>query len=434
MTLSPRRWLVVILIASVILRLGAALALGNEVVELPGTFDQLSYHRLALRVIGGHGFSFGEQWWPITAANAPTAHWSFLYTLYLAAVYTLFGPHPLAARLIQATLVGLLLPWITYQLGRQVFDEKVALVAAGIAGGYLYFVYYAGTLMTESFYIIALLTSFYLAIRLARRDPEETNRRAIFQLALAFGLSLGCAALLRQLSLLFFPFLYLWVWWAGRAQGQKRLIPALTLSTLVVGLMILPFTLYNYARFERFVLLNTNSGYAFFWGNHPIYGTQFVPILTPEMGSYQDLIPAELHHLDEAALDQALLQRGLQFILDDPLRYGLLSLSRIPAYFMFWYSSDSGLVSNISRIFSFGITWPFMLLGLLLAPQARQMQAKLTLHSPAMLLLLFAAIYTAIHLLTWALIRYRLPVDAVLIPFAALALVWLWERFGPSRP
>jgi hypothetical protein len=32
------------------------------------------------------------------------------------------------------------------------------------------------------------------------------------------------------------------------------------------------------------------------------------------------------------------------------------------------------------------------------------------------------AVYTLIHLLTWALIRYRLPVDSVLVLFAAIAL------------
>jgi hypothetical protein len=46
------------------------------------------------------------------------------------------------------------------------------------------------------------------------------------------------------------------------------------------------------------------------------------------------------------------------------------------------------------------------------------------------LLILFALVYTAIHLLTWALIRYRLPVDAVLITFAALAIYRLFQ----SRP
>jgi hypothetical protein len=37
-------------------------------------------------------------------------------------------------------------------------------------------------------------------------------------------------------------------------------------------------------------------------------------------------------------------------------------------------------------------------------------------------------IYTTIHLLTWTLVRYRLPVDAILIIFAGLALVELARR------
>jgi hypothetical protein len=38
------------------------------------------------------------------------------------------------------------------------------------------------------------------------------------------------------------------------------------------------------------------------------------------------------------------------------------------------------------------------------------------------------AFYTLLHILTWAMIRYRLPVDAVLVIFAALALVNLARR------
>ena len=216
---------------------------------------------------------------------------------------------------------------------------------------------------------------------------------------------------------------------AGRDRLKSVLYPIIA-SSVVVIFMILPFTAYNYARFDRFVLLNTNSGYAFFWGNHPIYGTHFVPILTPEMGSYQDLIPPELRNLDEAALDQELMRRGLQIVIDDPGRYLLLSLSRIPAYFMFWPSADSGVISNISRVLSFGLLWPFMLYGLvrsLVNPFT-----KLSISSPVVLLILFIIVYSAIHLLSWALIRYRLPVDAVAILFAGVAfqdiLNWVYRR------
>jgi hypothetical protein len=41
---------------------------------------------------------------------------------------------------------------------------------------------------------------------------------------------------------------------------------------------------------------------------------------------------------------------------------------------------------------------------------------------------LFIVVYTALHLLTWALTRYRLPVDAILIVFAGFAIVQLYNR------
>ena len=118
---KQNRWLIGILILSVVFRVAAALYLGDKVVDLPGTNDQISYNTLAIRVLGGHGFSFGETWWPITKPNAPTAHWSFLYTFYLVGVYLVFGQHPLVARLIQAVLVGLLQPFLAYQIGRRIF-------------------------------------------------------------------------------------------------------------------------------------------------------------------------------------------------------------------------------------------------------------------------------------------------------------------------
>jgi hypothetical protein len=36
--------------------------------------------------------------------------------------------------------------------------------------------------------------------------------------------------------------------------------------------------------------------------------------------------------------------------------------------------------------------------------------------------------YSLLHVLTWAMTRYRLPVDAVAIVFAAVGMVDLWGR------
>ena len=446
--------LVAILLLSAVLRVAAAIYLGDKIVDLPGTADQISYHTLALRVLHGHGFAFDQPWWPLTAEDAPTAHWSYLYTLYLVAVYAIFGPHPLAARLIQAIIVGLLHPYLVYRIADRIFSpfpyqgeasggaqsspiKVVPLLAAGITAVYIYFVYYTATLMTEPFYITAILAALYLTITLADRLSELGRQRTEIRarkLQIALGLTLAVAGLMRQLFLIFIPFLCLWLGISVFERcPRRRLFASVSISLAIVVLAILPFTAYNYSRFGRFVLLNTNAGYAFFWANHPIYGTDFVAILPPKGPSYQELIPSELRHLDEAALDQALLREGLRFVVEDPLRYALLSLSRVKDYFKFWPSPDSGFLSNLARVMSFGVLLPFMLYGLLLSiwhslflprnpqPGACNLQA-------ATLLYLFIAVYTAIHLLSWALIRYRLPVDAVLIIFAAYGLTNLGRR------
>lgn len=438
-------YLASILVISVVLRLVAAVYLGNTVEMLPGTADQISYHTLALRLLDGHGLTFDRFWWPYTQAGAQTGMWSYLYTLYLAAVYTLFGPNPLIARLIQAVIVGLLHPTLAYLLGQRLFGERIGLWAAVITAIYVYFIYYTATLMTEPFYITGILASLYLLLPLSTAAPREERRLALF-----LGLTLAGTILLRQLFLLLVPFFLAWFWYiryqqtrrlAGRGHAphtSRRLRTSLSyffasrraplLPTVIVvamiGLLIAPFTLYNYLRFERFVLLNTNAGYAFFWANHPIYGTQFEGILPAELGTYTDLIPEELRHLDEAALEDALMQRGLQFVTDDPVRYGLLSLSRIPVYFMFWPSAESGTLSNISRVASFGLFLPFMLAGLLYS--LVQPALRYRTIAEASLLLLFIILYTGIHLLSWALIRYRLPVDAILLLYAAFPVSALW--------
>jgi hypothetical protein len=183
-----------------------------------------------------------------------------------------------------------------------------------------------------------------------------------------------------------------------------------------------------------FVPLNTNSGYAFFWGNHPIYGSNFIGILPSDGPSYQELIPQELRHLNEAELDSALLKRGIGFVTADPVRYVKLSVSRLREYFKFWPSPTSIMVSNVARVGSFGLLLPFMLYGIGITVAKIWSASKSNRRAGILLLTVFAIVYTAMHLLTWALIRYRLPVDAILLFFAAAALVDIAARLHLTIP
>ena len=438
---NPKKVLIGIIIISVLLRVITGIVFfGNQIQELPGTFDEVSYHNLALRVLDGHGFSFGERWWPGTAANEPTAHWSYLYTIYLVAIYAMLGPSPLLARILQAIIVGIVMPWLLYRLSFRLFApsargermfidnpavaraQRVGLLAAAIGAVYIYFFYYTASLITEGFYITGILWTFDTAVAIVQ-SQKVTTRQWV-----TLGLAMGITILLRQLFLLFVPFLLLWLWWAKRPRLTSFVLPV-----ALVVLMILPWTIRNYLAFEQIVPLNTNSGFAFFWGNHPRYGTQFIPILPS--GEYFRMIPQELQaqSLNEAEMDSALLSEAFGFIGAEPGRYLLLSLSRIPTYFMFWPSGDSGMVSNISRVGSFGLFLPFMLYGLFLTLKQSFVSWRERLASPFTLLYLFMLVYAGIHILTWTLIRYRIPVDVILVIFAGYGLLDIGERVLARR-
>ncbi len=423
---------------AVFLRIGSALYQGNTVADLPGIYDQMSYHELAIRVADGHGFSFGEGHWPATPADEPTAHWSYLYTLYLSGIYRLVGVEPLLARLLQALIAGVLHTWLAYRIGHRVFSRTTGLLAAFFSAIYLYFVYYAGGLLTETFYFVGILWTLDAALRIASTEAGQARRWQWLELGLAIGLTV----LLRQVFVLFVPLLFLWLWWnvpaqrsasswSATARARLSILPGLLVAGFVVAALIAPFTVRNYRAFGTFVPLNTNAGFAFFWGNHPIHGASFIPLLGEE--TYQSLIPVELRTLNEAELDRALLEEALGFIREDPRRFALLSLDRSREYFRFWPTADSSRVSNLARVGSFALFLPLMLYGLWLSLRLVRQPRHDGQGGQIVLLYLFMLTYTSIHLMTWTLIRYRLPVDAVLIIFAALACARIAASVQPFQ-
>jgi len=407
-----KQLLILILVAAVLMRIPVAILMGDRVSELPGIQDQVSYDALARSILDGRGYSFAENWYPFTPANTPTAHWSFLYPLYLAGIYAVTGYHPLAARLLQGAVGGALLCFLVYRIGCRVVNEETGLVAAGLAAVYGYFIYYNVALMTETFFIVLVLLTLYLSIEL-KENPTRIRW-------IGLGLSLGLAALLRQTILLFVPFLLFWLFLELRARGIRWWDFALPIAIII--LLISPWTLRNYRVYRGFLLLNSNAGYAFFASNNPNLGTDWRNdvVVVP--------VPDELAGRNEAELDRALTRRGLQFILADPERYLRLTLDKTLEYFKFWPSSESGRISNVTRVLSFGLYLPFMLLGLYLSFSRWRNFVPLYL---------FIVIHTGIHLLSWPAPRYRLSVDAVSMVFASLALLELakqlktWHRGLP---
>lgn len=395
-------YLLMIIVAAVLARVAAALYMGDRVEPLPGIFDQVTYQALAQSLLQGKGYQFAFAWYPFTPAHTPTAHWSFLYPLYLSAVYVVTGVHPLAARLLQALVAGIAMPWLTFRLGERLFDKRTAMISAAATAFYAYFIYHNAALMTETFYIILILWAFYLAYEMV--DMGDDKRWWLL------GLVMGVTVLLRQVYLFFVPVLLIWIAYAARKKKIRS--SRLILTLLLVGLCVAPWTLRNYQRYHTFLLLNSNSGYALYTSNHPDQGIRW-------RDDYIAPIPADLQGQNEAAMDRALTQRGIQFIFDDPQRFLQLTLSRIPYLFRFWPTPDSRLLSNLVRTLSFGLYLPFMLAGLLLS--RHHWRRFIPIY-------LFTLLFTALHITSWPGPRYRFPVDALWMIFVGFAMASLWQR------
>ncbi len=418
-----------ILVVSVLLRVGIALYLGN-VVDAPRLLtDQRSYHALGQRLLAGHGFSFDRGWYPFTRADTPTAHWSFLYSLIVAGIYAVFGAQPLAVRLVQAVVGGVLLPYAVYRLARRVFPPCVRreqaeqrdlgtaaapLAAAAMAAGYGYFALYAATLMTETLFITVVVWSLDMALGLTEllRQGRDPTPALGFQL----GLSMSLGTLLRQSLLPWVPVVLLYLLWSGwRAGRLGKMVRVVVLVAVMLVASIAPWTLRNYRVYDEFLLLNSNTGYAMYSAQHPMHGTTFREFDAAPL-------PEDLAWGNEAAMDGQLMRLGIGFVFDEPGRYLMLSLSRVRAFFEFWPSSDTPLLHSIGRVGSYGLALPLMVYGLF------QVARNAELRQRSQLLILFAAFYTLLHVMTWAMVRYRLPVDAIAMPWAGLGVIQLGTR------
>ena len=120
--------------------------------------------------------------------------------------------------------------------------------------------------------------------------------------------------------------LFAWLLWQGYRVGNlRRALVSTSTSALTLALCILPFTIRNYRAYGDFLLLNSNAGYAMYSAQHPMHGTSFQEYAAAPL-------PADLagQGLTEAQWDKALMRRGIGFVLAEPGRYALLSLSRVP--------------------------------------------------------------------------------------------------------
>jgi 4-amino-4-deoxy-L-arabinose transferase-like glycosyltransferase len=391
----------------------------------PWLSDADYYNATALSIARGQGFSVvfdaTRGWLP---GGDATAFWPPGFSGYLALSYRLFGEHLWVARSANI-LVGALTVVPVYFIGRRLYGESSARVAAVLAAVMPSLVFWTPVLLSDT--LFTFLFALAMALLLYGFDdstgPEVTSRG--LQVVLT-GLTIGLAAMVRGQSVVLIPLALLW--WVISGVSVRRATAATITVAVSALVVILPWTVRNARTFGSPVVLSTNFGYNLRVGHAP-YST----------GRY--IVPQDIWDLDpgitfkdrELLLNDTGQHRALQYARTHLRHEVRLSLEKIE-----WlWRPDSDVLTHVS---SYGRTplpsgaWEPLRLTLdstyiaVLILALVSMLRVSALGRAVLFPIVLAGLWTAVHVVFFGEPRYHLPILAAIIPMAATTLVWLAEQ------
>ncbi len=385
----PVLWLFV---AALLVRLlFNGLVIGMEVPTQDTFSDWKEYDMVGLSVASGTGFTiFGQPY----LIHPPG------YPLFLGILYLLFG-HSYAAVKVAQSLLGALTCVVILLIGERLFTKRVGMVAAAIAAVYPHLVYYTGILMSETLFLF-LSMLFLWALAMLRED--FSLRRSAYA-----GAVLGVASLTRPM-LMFIPALLLfWIWIECRS--SKRALVLTATLWLWMAVVILPWTVRNYVVTGSFVPIVATHWVTLYGANNPVI------LENPDaVGGWVDpepMSPEQYRAAYVAFMSEMLFHRPLDFVK--------LELHKLKRFWSLFPRTQTPRRDALINLLSYGWLLPLFLVGMALAARV---------PPTPWILYLWVAYFCLLTLVMHGTTRYRLPVDPVIILFAAFTLERMWVRTG----
>jgi 4-amino-4-deoxy-L-arabinose transferase-like glycosyltransferase len=373
----------------------------------PGTVfpDEARFLASAIRLA-----STGEFW------VGPDRAWEMPGTAaFYAAVIYLFGPqNPISPiRFAQSILLAIQCGLIALTALRLFGSRTTAFIAASIAALYPFLVFYQGLLLSET-----LFDTFLLAGMLALLWWRDRGAR--IDMALVIATVLFALATLTKATLTFLPPLLMaaTAWIAG--VSLRRSLVILAAALCLYAACLAPWWIRNATLFHSFVPMTTGAAMNLYLGNNPRN-------LTGGISWATDVDYAEAQRLlaipDEIERQRTFSRIALDYIKAEPLTFVRNAAKK---FVRFWNvvpnaaEYQTPLYAVIAAL-SFG---PVLLLALGCAAwRWRQWRDLAPIY-------LMIGYFTFVHVITIASLRYRLPIEPLLIILAAAALGALaeWHR------
>jgi hypothetical protein len=369
--------------------------------------DEHRFLASAARLIAsGQFWSHGSRAWEMPGT-----------ALFFAPAVWLFGPDEaviairitqVAFLLVQCGLIGL--------IARRLFRNPTAsFLASLIAALYPFLLFYQGLLLSETLFNTLFLAG--IAVLFCWRDRGSRIDGALVAASFLFA-----AATLTKATLTIMPPLLLatTAWLSG--VGRRRVIAILIAASGLYAAFMSPWWIRNATLFHAFVPFTTSSAEDLYLGNNPHNpnaGIDWATDAEPEVVARINALPSELSR------QRAYKEAALHYIENNP---GAFIRAAAQKFVRFWNivpnaaEFHGGLYAAISAA-SFG---PILLLALIAAVRRRR---QWRLLAP---LYLIIGYFTCVHVVVVASLRYRLPIEPLLIALAAEPLAALFNAFRPA--
>ncbi len=402
----------------------AWLAIGPQATP---SSDALTYHTVATNLARGAGFALGSG-----AGAYPTAFVPPLVPWLTSLVYRVAGPQLFAAVLLQCA-IGATVPLLIAALGASLYGSGVGRVAGWLAAVHPLLVFFSGYLLTETTFtamlLLALLASFAWL-----KEPRAAR-------ALGTGLLWGLAILARPTAIVLPLVVAGWAWVPlGLLLDRRARVRQLLLLMLGVVLVVGPWTLRNAVALHAFVPVTTGGGRALLDSNNAVDWAD--PALRGGAASVYGVEPyaARFRGHGEVEVDRLARAEALAFLRAHVREWPAMAGTKLARFWRLtregggtgaWQRPGSPLTALLARFD------PLLLWSLVVLPFASWGFA-LTLRSPRRWFLALPALvvltFTLLAVVFWGALRMRVPVEPLVVLFAAAGIEDLRHRMRPRAP
>jgi 4-amino-4-deoxy-L-arabinose transferase-like glycosyltransferase len=405
-----------IVLAAFLLRLGYNLALhpaGHPQASF--VIDEREYFGAAHMLAEGRGFSFFD-----------TALWVRppLYVIALAGIMLAAGSDYLPTLVFQSLLSALTIPAFAW-LAFQVAGRTAARWAALLALLYLPLTLFAGLLLSETLFVF--LFAWGVVASMKARSTLKTygvHARSTWGWVVAAGILLGFGVLTRATALGFVPLAAAWVAVPARSWSRRALVAGVVLVCALLTLV--PWTLRNYSAYKHLIPVDTTSGYNLWLASLGVRD--------------EARLEAELRTIANPADRQTYaFSRAVETIRSNPGSFLAKGLKESADLWAPQFSAEERQIRGytLGRVPAWQLTALLVFDDLLYLAILLLSVAGLALSPPhplKTLTALWVVLWVAIAFIFFAVTRFRLPVIAMLIPWAgAGATLVLPLRMLPNR-